>query len=67
MQPEIVATAASWAIYGAAKAWFQTPNRPPVKEIVPVILGWVVPILQTRSIASPMHLTQKPRLVGGTP
>lgn len=57
MQPEIVATAASWAIYGAAKAWFQTPNRPPVEEIVPVILGWVVPILQTRSTGSPMHLT----------
>jgi AcrR family transcriptional regulator len=51
IQPEIVATAASWAIYGAARGWFQTPNRPPVEEIAPVILGWVVPMLQSRSKA----------------
>ena len=49
IQPEIVATTASWAIYGAAREWFQMPNRPPVEEIAPVILGWVVPILQSRS------------------
>jgi AcrR family transcriptional regulator len=54
MQPEIVATAASWAIYGAAREWFQTQNRPPVEEIAPVILGWVVPILRSRSgVAAP--------------
>jgi AcrR family transcriptional regulator len=47
IQPEIVATAASWMIYGAATEWLQTPNRAPVEEIVPVILSWVVPILQS--------------------
>ncbi|WP_263367134.1 TetR/AcrR family transcriptional regulator [Edaphobacter bradus] len=45
LTPEIVATAASWAIYGAAKQWFQTPDRPPATEIVGPILGMVVPIL----------------------
>jgi AcrR family transcriptional regulator len=42
---EVAASAASWAIYGAVKQWFASPNRPPVKEIVPEILSLVVPIL----------------------
>ncbi len=49
--PEMVATTASWAIYGAVKAWFNTPGRPPAEEIVPVILRLVLPILQSAAPA----------------
>jgi len=43
---EMVATTASWAIYGAVKEWLKTPNRPPAEEIVAVILPLIMPILQ---------------------
>jgi AcrR family transcriptional regulator len=46
ISPEIVATAASWAIYGAVKQWSLTIGRPPADEIVPAILQLVLPILQ---------------------
>jgi AcrR family transcriptional regulator len=43
--PEMIATAASWAIYGAVKAWFNAPDRRPAEEIVPFVLQLVMPIL----------------------
>jgi AcrR family transcriptional regulator len=51
MPPELpstgmIAAAASWAIYGAARQWFFTPNHLPAKQIVPEILELVLPILQ---------------------
>jgi AcrR family transcriptional regulator len=52
-QPEMIATTASWAIYGAVKQWLNTANRPPPEAIVPVILRLVVPILES-SGAAPM-------------
>jgi AcrR family transcriptional regulator len=43
--PEMISMAASWAIYGAVKQWFNTPNHPPAEEVVPAILQLVMPIL----------------------
>lgn len=43
---EMATTAASWAIYGAAREWSITPDRVPVSEIVPRILELVFPMLQ---------------------
>lgn len=43
--PAMIATTASWAIYGAVKEWFCTPDHPSAEEIVPAILHLVMPIL----------------------
>ena len=49
ISPEIIATAASSAIYAAAKAWFHSAKRPPVEEIVPQILSLILPMLEKAS------------------
>jgi AcrR family transcriptional regulator len=46
LSPEIIATAASWAIYGAVKQWFYTPDHPPASEIVQPVVELILPILQ---------------------
>jgi AcrR family transcriptional regulator len=51
---EMVATTASWAIYGAVKQWFYTPDHAPAEEIVGRILQLVMPILEGgRTLESP--------------
>ena len=45
LSPEIIATATSWAIYGAVKQWFYTPDHLPPEEIVPQILQLIIPLL----------------------
>jgi AcrR family transcriptional regulator len=45
LSPEIIATATSWAIYGAVKQWFYTPDHVPPEEIVPQILQLIIPLL----------------------
>jgi AcrR family transcriptional regulator len=52
LSPEIIATATSWAIYGAVKQWFYTPDHVPPEEIVPQILKLIVPILM---VAGPIE------------
>jgi AcrR family transcriptional regulator len=44
--PEMTAAAVSWAIYGAAKEWAQTPDRCPSEEIAGTVTTLVSPILQ---------------------
>jgi AcrR family transcriptional regulator len=45
--PAMIATAASWAIYGAVKEWSRTPGRPAAEEVVPMIMQFVIPILES--------------------
>lgn len=45
MPPEMVATALSWAIYGAAQEWLRTPNRPSSDEIAGPLVTLVSPLL----------------------
>ena len=47
VSPEIRSSAASWAIFGAIKAWFASPVRKEANEIVPTILALVLPILES--------------------
>ena len=42
---EMTATALSWAIFGAAQEWAQTPNRPRSEEIVGQVIQLVSPLL----------------------
>jgi len=45
LSPEIVATAWSWAVYGAAQEWVRTPDRPPSEEIVEPLVKLVSSLL----------------------
>jgi len=39
------ATTAAWAVFGAARRWFQTPNRSPAEEVAARIETMVTPVL----------------------
>jgi hypothetical protein len=39
------ATTAAWAVFGAARRWFQTPNRIPAEEMAAKIEIMVYPLL----------------------
>ncbi|MGA3190133.1 MAG: TetR/AcrR family transcriptional regulator [Bryobacteraceae bacterium] len=43
--PEIIAASVSWAIYGAAKEWAQTPDRCSSEEIAVTVTALVAPML----------------------
>ena len=48
--PSLLATTASWAIFGAARRWYQTPDRIPAEEMAAKIEAMVKPIFLTASI-----------------
>jgi hypothetical protein len=62
LTPEMIATTAAWAIYGAVKQWFYTPNHPPSSEIVQPILQLVLPILMTAGPVGPHDQIEAPAL-----
>ena len=41
----MLATTAAWAVFGAARRWFQTPNRIPAEEMAARIEAMVSPVL----------------------
>ena len=41
----LLATTAAWAVFGAARRWFQTPNRIPAEEMAARIEVMVSPVL----------------------
>jgi AcrR family transcriptional regulator len=43
--PEMIAATASWAVYGAAKQWVNTPERIPAEEFAATAVNLVHPIL----------------------
>jgi AcrR family transcriptional regulator len=44
--PEMIAASVSWAIYGAAKEWAQTPDRCASEEIADTVTMLVSPVLR---------------------
>jgi AcrR family transcriptional regulator len=48
--PKLMSTTAAWAIFGAARLWFQTPDRIPAEEMAAKIEAMVKPIFLTASI-----------------
>ncbi len=48
--PKLLATTAAWAIFGAARRWYQTPDRIPAEEMAAKIEAMVKPIFLTASM-----------------
>jgi AcrR family transcriptional regulator len=46
---ELLATAAAWAVFGAARRWFQTPDRIPAEEMATNIEAMVKPLFLSGS------------------
>jgi AcrR family transcriptional regulator len=46
---ELLATAAAWAIFGAARGWHQTPNRIPAEQMAGKIVEMVKPVFLSAS------------------
>jgi hypothetical protein len=44
VDPELLGTTAAWAIFGAVRRWYQTPNRMPAEEMAARIEAMVKPI-----------------------
>jgi AcrR family transcriptional regulator len=53
IDPELLATTVASAIFGAARRWYQTPNRVPAEEIASRIAAIVKPMLLAASASAP--------------
>ena len=49
VDPELLATTAAWAIFGAARQWYQTPDRISAEEMATKIEAMVKPIFLSAS------------------
>jgi len=49
VDPELLATTAAWAIFGAARGWHQTPGRVPAEEMAAKIVDMVKPVFLSAS------------------
>ena len=45
VDPALLSITAAWAVYGAARRWYQTPNRVPAEEMAARIEAMVSPVL----------------------
>ncbi len=50
VDPALRATTAAWAVFGAARRWFQTPNHIPAEEMAARIETMVSPVLFGASV-----------------
>jgi AcrR family transcriptional regulator len=48
--PKLLAATAAWAIFGAARRWYQTPDRVPAEEMAAKIEEMVKPIFLSASV-----------------
>ena len=48
--PELLATTVAWAIFGAARRWYQTPDRIPAEEMAARIEAMVKPVFLSASV-----------------
>ena len=46
----LLATTAAWAVFGAARRWYQTPDRIPAEEMAEKIEAMVKPIFFSASV-----------------
>jgi AcrR family transcriptional regulator len=49
IDPDLLATTAAWAIFGAARGWYQTPDRIPAEEMATKIEAMVKPLFLSAS------------------
>lgn len=50
IDPALLASTAAWAVFGAARRWFQTPDRIPAEEMAAKIESLVKPVLLNASL-----------------
>jgi hypothetical protein len=50
VDPELLATTAAWAIFGAARGWYQKPDRISAEEMAGKIEAMVKPVFLGASV-----------------
>ena len=51
VSPEMIATTASWAIYGGAKEWVKTPKRVASEQAADTVMTLIAPILSLPGVS----------------